>query len=217
MEVEAVIFDMDGVIVDTEPHQIARQEEFLKHLGTVLPEYELLRLVGTNKKMAFQTISKYNTKFENFLEYYQAYNDYYRDRPIDFTEILNKEIVALLDCLKDKNLKLAVASSGSMDKIDKVLDQNELRKYFDVILSGDAFDQSKPHPEIYFTTADKMNTSANKCIVIEDSNYGIEAAKRAGMFTIAKEESRYPFSQDRADVIVESLSEVKRIVQEQIG
>lgn len=214
--VKAVIFDMDGVLVDTEPLQIERQKEFLTYLGTPLPEKELMKMVGTNKKMAFQLISKYNHDFKNYLAYYDAYNFYYMKQPIDYTKLINDGVLDLLKWLKVNDLKIALASSGSKEKITSVLQQNQLNKYFDAVVSGDSFKESKPNPEIYFKVSEKVDVLPGNCLVIEDSNYGIEAAKRAGMYTIAKKEKRFPFSQEKADIIIESFDEVKKLIKERI-
>lgn len=215
MTFKAVIFDLDGVIIDSEPLQFARQKEYLEHLGVDIPEDKLLKMVGGNKKMTFQIISEYYKEEITFKEYYKRFADYYSERPIDFPKILNEGVVELLEWLKAQGYRLALASSGAPGKIDEALTQCKIKKYFELILSGDMFKASKPNPEIYQTVAKKMNLSVEDCLVIEDSNYGIEAGTRAGMYTLAKREERFPFSQEKADELFNSFDEVQAFLEQQ--
>lgn len=212
MSFKAVIFDMDGVLIDSEPMQLSRQKEYLNFLGVSIPEIELLNMVGGNKKMYFKIISKYYSKEDNYKEYYKKYNQYYRNRPIDYSLLLNDGVVDLLEWLTNNNFRLALASSGAPDKIQNVLTQCNIKKYFELVVSGDMFEQSKPHPEIYNTVANKLRLKNSECIAIEDSYYGIEAAKRAKMYTLAKKEERFLFNQGSADIIFDSFNEVKQII-----
>src|SRR5699024_198837 len=99
MSFKAVIFDMGGVLIDSEPMQLSRQKEYLNFLGVSIPEIELLNMVGGNKKMYFKIISKYYLKEDNYKEYYKKYNQYYRNRPIDYSLLLNDGVVDLLEWL----------------------------------------------------------------------------------------------------------------------
>lgn len=216
MSYKAVIFDMDGVLIDSEPTQLSRHKEYLAHLEVTLSEKDLLRLVGNHKKMIFEIIAQYYTGEKEYTAYFKKFLAYYKDRPIDYTKLLNEGVRELLDWLKEQGYKIAIASSGAPDKIDTVLTQCELKEYFDLVVSGDMFHQSKPHPEIYLTVADKLGVSCTECLVVEDSNYGIEAARRAEMFTMAKREERFPFSQEEANIIFDSFDEVKRFLEKQL-
>lgn len=215
MTFKAVIFDMDGVIVDTEPLQFARQKEYLQHLGITIPEETLMKMIGGNKRMAFQIISDHSEEEMSFEEYYKHFTAYYAERPIDFTEILNDGIVEILEWLRSQGYRLALASSGAPEKIEAALTQCQIKDYFELILSGDMFKVSKPHPEIYQTVAQKMYLLPEECLVIEDSNYGIESATRAGMYTLAKREERFPFSQEKADGLFDSFSEIQAFLEKQ--
>lgn len=215
MTFKAIIFDMDGVIVDTEPLQFARQKEYLQHLDITILEETLMKMVGGNKKMAFQIISDHSKEEMSFEKYYKHFTAYYAERPIDFTEILNDGIVEILEWLRSQGYRLALASSGAPEKIEAALTQCQIKDYFELILSGDMFKASKPHPEIYQTVAQKMCLLPEECLVIEDSNYGIESATRAGMYTLAKREERFPFSQEKADGLFDSFSEIKAFLEKQ--
>ena len=87
----------------------------------------------------------------------------------------------------------------------KVLEECGIDGYFEVVESGDELHQSKPNPEIYLLTLDKLGLPAEACCAVEDSDPGIEAARRAGIYTIAKREERFGFKQQGADVMVDEI------------
>lgn len=213
---KAVIFDMDGVLIDSEPLQLKRQKEYLDYLGVAVPEQELIKMVGGNKKMYFDIISKYYSGEPNYRAYYQKFQQYFKDHPINYRKLLNPDAIPLLKWLQKQGLKLALASSGAPEKIKTVLTQCQLTQFFDPVISGNMFKQSKPNPEIYNTVAAKLGLENKQCVVIEDSDYGIAAGKNAGMFTIALKEERFPFSQAAADYLVDSLSDVKHVLADKI-
>ncbi|SEO86617.1 haloacid dehalogenase superfamily, subfamily IA, variant 3 with third motif having DD or ED/haloacid dehalogenase superfamily, subfamily IA, variant 1 with third motif having Dx(3-4)D or Dx(3-4)E [Amphibacillus marinus] len=212
MKIKAIIFDMDGVLVDTEPIQFLRQQNYLQSLGITIPDEELKKIVGGNKPMTWQIISKYYHKPTNHQEYFEAFNTYYQDDPIPFETLLNNGVIQILDWLQKSGYRLALASSASPDKIEAILTTCQIKPYFELVISGDMFAMSKPHPEIYQTTAQQLGFEPAQCLAVEDSNYGIESAKRAGMYTVAKKETRFPFSQEHADEMIESLADLKDLL-----
>lgn len=207
---------MDGVIVDTEPLQLARQRAFLEHLKVTIPEKQLLSFVGADKRMTWKIISNYvdANEFPTHASYLLALNEFHQAHELDYSLLLNQGVVDLLNWLKaDTTLKVGLASSGSREKIATVLEQCGISAYFDVSISGDMFEKSKPDPEIYLKTAEKLQVLPKDCLVIEDSHYGIQAGKGAGMFVIAKSERRFNFSQALADLVVDDICEIRPIIQ----
>ena len=93
-----------------------------------------------------------------------------------------------------------------------MLRQTELTDYFEFFLSGEMFRVSKPNPEIYLTCIEKLGLSAEECIAIEDSEYGIAAAKAANLTCIAKRDTRYGFNQTAADYMVDDLLDIIQII-----
>ena len=212
--IKAVIFDMDGVLIDSEPIWLKKLDHFLKYKGIYLTENELNKIVGASSKLTWSLL---RDRFESpmTLEVFQEeLKDYQHQTQIEFKTLLNEGVNELLSWLKNKGFSIALASSSSMEAINKVIGQCDLSSFFEVVLSGDMFNESKPNPEIYLTTAKQLKVEPKECIVVEDSVYGIAAAKAAGMYTIAKEELRFNFEQTAADKIVVSLLEIRGIVKE---
>ncbi|MGX7068085.1 HAD superfamily hydrolase (TIGR01509 family)/HAD superfamily hydrolase (TIGR01549 family) [Vagococcus fluvialis] len=216
---EGIIFDMDGVIVDTEPMQLERQVSFLNHLNINIPYEKLLEFVGADKRMTWSIISQYidSKEFPTHDSYQIALNQFHKNHEINYALLLNQGIMDLLKWLNNETtIKVALASSGSRKKIDTVLEQCRISEYFDFSISGDMFEKSKPNPEIYLRTAEKLQIMPQNCIAIEDSHYGIQAANKADMFVIAKLEERFNFSQAVADVIVRNIDEIRPIIEKLI-
>lgn len=135
---------------------------------------------------------------------------------MDYKNIVCVGVLELISELKDKEIKLAIASSGRKQSVINVLKELDIFKKFDFIMTGDDVIKSKPDPEIYLRTAKGLQTDIKKCIVIEDSCVGISSGIDAGAFVIAKEENRFGYSQDKADVICKNFAEIRNYMFENL-
>lgn len=209
---EAVIFDMDGVIIDSEIVYYNWLRELLIEKGCRIPETELKKIVGlSNPQSRRMMIEWFGTEkgsrlWETYCEEEEGYELSYRD-------IVNPGAEEILKFLRRHHIKTALASSSSMEEILEVLDEIGFRKYFPVILSGEMFQESKPNPEIYIETMKCLNVEPERCIVIEDSDYGIYAAKNAGAHVIAHKEDRFGFTQEMADHVVHDMYHAKEMIR----
>lgn len=185
---KAVIFDMDGVLIDTEPLNDLHMVEFLKRLGVnKSPDYlkkYLQKLRGTHAKLAWSHIKKdfkllkpIDELIAEVRESYLIYLSSLHLKPID-------GIVPFLKKLKKNGITLAVASSAYHKRIHILLEVCKLKNYFDVIVSGDHVQHGKPDPEIYIKAAQLLKKDPEDCIVFEDATNGINAARAAGMKVI---------------------------------
>ena len=130
------------------------------------------------------------------------------DHPIRYAHIMNPGLIELLNEIKARGWKCAVCSSSPRVKIDQALEECNIASYFDYVVSGEQFTQSKPNPEIYLHAAEMLGVDVSKCLVIEDSKMGIEAGKNAKMKTIGLIDRRFGLVQCSADILVDSLSDV---------
>jgi HAD superfamily hydrolase (TIGR01509 family) len=206
--ITTVIFDMDGVLIDSEPIHLQIEQQQFRALGLELPPAEHLRFVGTsannmwqqlNERYHLQTsvadrVAEGSARFLAHLQQHRA-----EIRPIDGTSELIAKLLAL-------GKQLVLASSAPRPNIDLVLDVLGLAAYFPVRVSGQELPLSKPHPEIFLRAAQLAGALPAQCVVIEDAANGVAAAKAAGMRCLAY---RNPHSGlqdlDQADRIVDWL------------
>jgi beta-phosphoglucomutase family hydrolase len=204
--IKAVIFDMDGVIAETEHiHIEAEKQTMLKH-GVQITEDELHRYTGTTAKHQLtELIEKYrlDTTFEEMFEEKEKIMFKLLEEDTQPT----KGVIELLNKLKEKCVKLAVASSSHKRLVQYVLRKLGITQLFDSIISAEDVLHSKPDPEIFLMSAKKLNVNPTECLVVEDAKLGVEAAKEAKMKCLGYK-NPHSGNQDlsRADIVTDDFS-----------
>jgi len=222
---QAVIFDFDGVITDSEilhfrafnrvlaQHgiEITIKDYYKEYLG--LTDLDCLTLVAKRKKIGLDDEGIKNlVKQKNLIFAQMAKNE---------GQII-EGVQDFLKMLKQNNVPMAICSGALRAEIELILEQAQLRRFFTVIVSAEQVKKGKPHPDGFLLTLQKLNQCvipaqagiknpilAEQCIVIEDSHWGLEAAKKAGMHTIAVTTSYDADQLTPAEKIVTRLSELK--------
>lgn len=209
--VGAVIFDMDGVLVDTEGIYLQWLREYLVGQGHYISNEKLCGIIGLSGKMSRNYLKKIcGEDGEKLWNGYMKECDSY---PFTYKKLVIPGVAELLRYLENERIPIALASSSNMEDIREMLNDTGFHKYFQVVTSGEMYRESKPNPEIYLHTAELLKQNPSDCIIIEDSYYGIRAGKDAGAYVIAKEDKRFGFSQIEADVIAKDLYHVKKIIE----
>ncbi|MFY1047310.1 HAD family hydrolase [Chryseobacterium sp. GP-SGM7] len=211
MPLQAVLFDMDGVIVDTEPlHRKAYFKTF-DELGIYVSEELYSSFTGASTKRVCETLIQtfgLSQSFEEIAAIKRAHfkDLFYNDEEFDLIPGVRKLIVHYFE----NGIKLILASSASMVTINMVFEKFELEKYFSGKISGADLKESKPHPEIFQLAAKIANEPIENCMVIEDSTNGILASHRAGIFCAAYK-SLHTHNQDYslANIVVSDFSELE--------
>ena len=183
---KAVLFDMDGVIVDTEPlHYKAYQKMFAK-VGIEVSSEMYEGFTGQSTYgICKQLCTHFNLELEP-QELVQIKRNYFTKLFFDDDDLkLLDGVEKLINNYFDHGLTLVVASSASMFTINNVMKRFKLDRFFSNKLSGADLKASKPHPEIFINAAKAANALANECFVIEDSTNGIRAAHKAGIYCVA--------------------------------
>jgi HAD superfamily hydrolase (TIGR01509 family) len=208
---EAVIFDFDGVILDTSDQLYHGYKRIFKRYGVKYLEEQFNENYGLKTKEHFNKVLLENniTLSDEKLDELVAERDinYRKDCSVDLEPLPGT--VELLTDLSDHNIKLGVASSTSRDNLDFFLPKIGVESYFNFTLAGTEVSSGKPNPEIYSRICEHLNVDPKSCIGIEDTDKGIAALKNAGMKAIAvtlTNRKKYDFS--KADLVVYSLEEL---------
>lgn len=205
--IKAVIFDMDGVLIDSEPVYLHHQYTHLKPSYPWITLESMYPLVGISGQEYMPFMAKLCRRTDDaaFRQEMDAMNAGCR---VYYPDILRKEVRPLLHELKQMGLQVALASSSSRECIEQVLTQCKIRELFDCIVSGHEFTRSKPDPEIYRFTMDKLGRKPEECLIVEDSTYGVQAGTAAGGVVAALRDERFPFDQRAAQLHIDSLAEL---------
>ncbi|QDA61870.1 HAD family hydrolase [Hymenobacter jejuensis] len=208
--IRTVIFDMDGVLVDTEP---LHRDAFFRHfaeLGITVSDAEYATFLGSSTRNMYQRIKREFGLSQDVEALMVRKRELFGAAFDHSTELdLLPGARALVEELYRQGVPLVLASSASKETIARVFKRFELYPYFDHIVSGEDFPQSKPNPAIFLQAAKLAETPAAECVVIEDSSNGVAAAKAAGMYCIGYS-SEHSTGQDLhlADLVVSSLSQL---------
>ena len=208
--IKTVIFDMDGVIVDTEPvHYHAYQQHF-KKLNIDVSDELYATFTGNSTKNVYQKLKDafaLEEEIEKLVDIKRAlFNDAFDTKEDLF---LLDGVEKLIVDLHQNGMQLILASSSAKVTIERIFKRFGLHKYFSHIVSGEDFPKSKPHPAIFEKAAALSGMPKENCIVIEDSTNGIKAAKAAGLYCIGYD-SEHSKLQDlsEADIIVRHFDEL---------
>ena len=182
---KAVIFDMDGVLIDSEPAYLEMNRKMFADFGIEMDDDDYKALVGLPSVPMWAMLKKkYDLKND--------ISDFLIIEKKRMLEILDSDIISapiegtteLLQTLIENNVKLSVASSSAKENIDFILSKLNLNRFFEFVISGEEVSNGKPAPDIFLKVSERLNISPVNCYVIEDSTNGIRAAKAAGMHCI---------------------------------
>lgn len=178
---EAVIFDMDGVLIDSEPLWKIAMEEAFHSVGCMITRQDFQKTVGL--------------RIDEVVEYWYNHTSWEKLSAKDVENLIIQKMVKLIKengdplvgvidtiaFLKSRGIKIGLATSSYTILIDTVLDSLGIRQEFDEVHSAENEEFGKPHPAVYLTVANRLNISPNKCLVIEDSLNGVISGLSAKM------------------------------------
>ncbi len=204
---KAIIFDMDGVIIDSEPLHYEVEMELLEKLGGKMDKEAHQLFVGTTDYKMWSTL-KENFKLKPPVEdIIEMKKDMFISR-IDEIELM-PNFMSLMLSLYNAGYPLAIASSNNRKVVDRIVEKFGLGVYIKFTISGDDVSKGKPHPEVFLTAAKKMSLVPKNCLVIEDATNGVKAAKAAGMKCVGLD-SIPASGQDlsQADLVINNLAKL---------
>ncbi len=213
--IKAILFDLDGVLVNSEVYDQQINTDFIEEHGYKTDPAIFRIWIGGNEKTDYWSILKNmmhpDDDYETFREQFEAFHRVKR-WVVPFVEYMFPETQPVIRELHEKGYKLACCSSSSPDYIDRALTDMEIKQYFDVIVSGHDFEHGKPAPDIYLYARDRFGLKSGECLVVEDSPIGITAGKQAEMTVVARRDHVFGMDQSAADYHVDSLEELLPIV-----
>jgi beta-phosphoglucomutase len=207
----AVIFDMDGVIVDSMPYHFLAWYEALRQWGVRVSCFDVYSKEGER----WQKTLKDLLKREKIVPRKAVLEKIFALRRKIFKKYFKRFIFKgsqeFLSCLKKKGLILGLVTGTPEDEVKKILPR-KIYSLFDVVVSGNQVKRGKPHPEPYLKAVRMLRLKAAECIVVENAPFGIESAKKAGTFCIALATSLPPEYLKGADIIVNNLGEISSLI-----
>jgi len=204
---KAIIFDMDGVIIDSEPIHFEVERALLEELGGTFDREFHESLVGTVDELMWST---FREKFDLSI----PLNEIIELKKERFLNNLSRVplvdgVTNLMSSLHKEGYSLALASSNNRKSVDAIIEKFGLDKYLHYSISGDDVEHGKPNPEIFLTAAKNMNVDPSECLVIEDAGNGVKAAKAASMKCIGfKNHNSGNQDLSEADLIINSYDEI---------
>ena len=182
MTLKAILWDMDGTLVDSEPAHEQAFDETMKSLGVSVPANTHDDLLGSSFVEVHQKVVELTGLDLSLVEWRRAKWEHYQQCSQSITPLKNS--LAILDAFTAKAVPMALVSNSSRDEVDLNLKVTNLAHYFQITISRDDVEHGKPAPDCYLAGAKALSLRADECLVIEDSVTGAKAGLAAGMKTV---------------------------------
>ena len=193
MSFQAVIFDMDGLLMDSEGVGLTVMHQCGRLQGYDIPVDMVRETIGSNKQSSSDFYHQFFPELDTdrlFLDFKNAMCDLARQGGIP----LKKGARELLEAVKARHIPMAVASSSGLSTIRVYLESVGIISYFDHIMTGSGL-PSKPAPDVFLKTAEALHAAPERCLVLEDSIHGVQAGRAAGM-TVVMVPDMIPYTED---------------------
>lgn len=204
---KALIFDMDGVIIDSEKVYEQVDQQWFAENGIKTDRIALRQCLGCTDDVNWGMIARWNPELD-IAAAFQKYRAFCMDVRVNYEKIYRPYVQTLIDQCRRCGILTALASSSPMDNIQTVLCDCQLEGQFDLVVSGCDLPVSKPDPAIFLQCAKQLGCMPAECVVIEDSLNGVTAGKRAGMTVIGLDDPYFGQDLSKADVRVDQLEQI---------
>jgi beta-phosphoglucomutase family hydrolase len=203
---QAIIFDLDGTLIDNNAYHLKTWKKYLENIGrNILEEEYNANINGRTNKDVIQYIFERQMSDEEILKYSLEKEALYREIYLPFIKPV-AGLIEFLEILNEKNIPMAIATSGIQPNIDFMFENLPIKKYFKTVVNSSHITKGKPDPEIYLKAASILQIPPENCLVFEDAVVGINAAKAAGMKVIALATTHPREELTDADMIIENFN-----------
>ena len=210
---KAIIFDMDGVLVNSEPVYQQMFRHFLTVNNCVIDEVIFNSIAGASSTATWDIMAQLWYEKISGHDLHLEFRRQFPDFKVPYDEALFPGVKELLQWLKNQGYVIGLASSSSERHINRMFEETGLRDYFSFYISGNMFRESKPNPEIYEHAWSLTGCTKEECLVIEDSTYGIQAGCAAGMDVVAIRDYELGYDQSLATCFVDKVAELRNILE----
>ena len=207
----AVIFDMDGVIVDSMPYHFISWYEAFRRMEIRVSCFDIYEREGENWKKTLLELARRSGVKLSRKNIQKIFGDRRRIFNRYFKQFIFKDVREFLKCLKGRGLKLAIVTGTPKREMKHIL-PDDIREYFDCLVTGDSVRKGKPDPEPYLKASSTLGIEPGKCVVVENAPLGVRSAKRAGMFCIAITTSLPREYLKEADIVVDDFGEIRGFI-----
>ena len=191
-----LIFDFDGVIVDSHPVHTRAWKKFLDSVGKTVSEERLQFVLDGRKRDDILRHFMGELDADQIVEFGHRKEQFFRDEAAHVRTI--DGLLGFLGDIEFQQVALAIASSGSRSRVDFLLERLDLQEFFQVVITGDEVEQGKPHPAVFLRAAQQMGVDPSESMAFEDAVSGVKAARSAGMKCVGIAQP------DRATILVDA-------------
>lgn len=213
MSIKAILFDLDGTLFDSETHYVNGTIDWLSRYNVHITFEEASKIIGKTMEETYEIIQKasgldLDTIIKTNTKYFKEENS------IDFNKLLFKDVRPCFSKLHKQGYKICICSMSPANYIKQFIDECNLNEYVDFYISGYDCKHTKPDPEIYNITIDKLKLDRKEVLIVEDATSGLEAGRRSGAYVIGRNDAKFGINQDDAMYVFEDLEELDTIIEE---
>ncbi len=205
-QIAAIIFDLDGTMVDNNNYHLASWRQYLKEKQIEISEEAYKKHInGRTNKDAIEYIYQRKMSNQEAMEYALQKEMIYRKLYAPYIKPV-KGLIELINHIHQKKIKMAIATSGIQVNIDFLFDHIPIKQYFSAVINSAHIKKGKPDPEIFLTAANTLQVNPNACLVFEDAAVGVKAAKDAGMYVVALTTTQTEVELSEAHLIINNFT-----------
>lgn len=208
---KAVLFDLDGTLINSEEYYMKGMATIARRLGVNATPSDFFVCIGKDMDYTYKMFENFVKQDEN--KWMNTYNMYFsKENKLDFKKLLFDDVLDTFKGLKEKGLKIGICSMSPVYYIEEFVRQCNLEKYVDYYISGEECLNNKPAPDIYLKALNDLNIQAEEALVVEDAKEGIEAALAANIPVIARDDSHFNVDQSKAKEVFIDLRKLLKII-----